>query len=1170
MRDHIWFRAQEKSLSTLVRPEARHLLGPLGVAPDPGTAEHIPTLARAIYDRLTERRLSWSVEPFRASEVQQGVRSARAILRGDHRASCLDISLLYAGCCLGHGLVPLVVVLDGHALVAVSLRDRVGHTTLARRFVSNMTGWWAQADEAALLRELGTEEAGRYLVVECTGATRMTATPSERLPETLDRRDGLLPFEAALRAGRRQLAVPQRPFLFALDVFVLRDYWLLGDAPVLGGATEPSVIGAAVQSLRTEDGEPGPSAEQLRTLADHGARTVPGYQAHCVAAWRTGRGARFDPLLPRMSVVSQREQGSPLGQAQSAVPRSLAEVLGAGSADVLVLLGSPGSGKTTLLHQVHADHSLAGLRRRDGAVSVLVPLRSHVPDGPDASPLTWLSRRLSRRHPGLPPLEDLLAQGDVLVLLDGLNELTSSAAVSRAELLTRWHRAVEEIVAAGPRNRVIASCRTLDYEAGLGGEEYRTDHITLLPPDPDDVVRALRLAVPETAGGKPRGHGEHREHAARGEDRETGEFEEAGEYGAAGETREDLVGVPDDELRRAAAIASTPYALRMLSDLLRGGEGPVSDRAQLFAGMLRAALRREHQRDNRALLYDDTLLDRADRRRLVHPAPAGTHELPGHRTFLPAYEQLALTMQQHVSGGAGEPLAVLERGEADRVLGAHADSDALVQLGFDLGVLDEDIPTGRLMFSHQLLQDYFSACALVRRGGIAAVLADRPSPHPADLPDAPPWEPLGPLPAGPWSEPVVLATVMSDRQSGLVAEIMDADLFTAARCAIEPGVTAGAPLTDELRRRLLATMTSDADLRVRLEAGRLLGRVGDPRFRTRKGPYGHYVPPELVVVPGGPYLVGWEGEAESSPVSTVRLDAFALGTFPVTNAEYACFLGSGGYDDLRWWPTESARRWLRGLDTRYGHRTHIRLLCRMWGENGVVNLQRQGYFSPAERDELLAYCRSDDDQLSRLAAERYPDEILRAPEHWTDPRFNGPNQPVIGLSFYEATAYTHWLAAQTGVPFRLPTEAEWEAAARGPEGRERPCADHSLWGHANTLDVRLRATSPVGMFPAAASPCGAQDMCGNSNDRTSSIYGPVVTDPPWLGHAYPYDATDGREDPEAPVTLWRIVRGTNWRNSQYPAGFRVASHPTNRGTGTGMRLAAPAEAADNSDGGEGS
>jgi iron(II)-dependent oxidoreductase len=131
------------------------------------------------------------------------------------------------------------------------------------------------------------------------------------------------------------------------------------------------------------------------------------------------------------------------------------------------------------------------------------------------------------------------------------------------------------------------------------------------------------------------------------------------------------------------------------------------------------------------------------------------------------------------------------------------------------------------------------------------------------------------------------------------------------------------------------------------------------------------------------------------------------------------------------------------------------------------------------------------------------------------------NHPVTETTWAGARAYCLWRGA------RLPTEAEWEAAARGLDDRLYP------WGNAAPdtarafVSNRTGETAEVGGRPASAGPFGTQDMAGSLAEWTSSLKLP-----------YPYDATDGREDPTRPGE--RVTRGGDYIYDSEPETLTVS------------------------------
>ncbi|NJP07020.1 MAG: formylglycine-generating enzyme family protein, partial [Chloroflexaceae bacterium] len=110
------------------------------------------------------------------------------------------------------------------------------------------------------------------------------------------------------------------------------------------------------------------------------------------------------------------------------------------------------------------------------------------------------------------------------------------------------------------------------------------------------------------------------------------------------------------------------------------------------------------------------------------------------------------------------------------------------------------------------------------------------------------------------------------------------------------------------------------------------------------------------------------------------------------------------------------------------------------------------------------------------------------PYYWDDSTLNGDAQPVVGVNWFEAVAYARWLSAQTGREYRLPTEAEWEKAARGPDGLIWPWGNEWRDGMANSNEAGHDVTIAVGNYPDGASPYGALDMAGNVWEWCSSSW----------------------------------------------------------------------------------
>jgi formylglycine-generating enzyme required for sulfatase activity len=263
----------------------------------------------------------------------------------------------------------------------------------------------------------------------------------------------------------------------------------------------------------------------------------------------------------------------------------------------------------------------------------------------------------------------------------------------------------------------------------------------------------------------------------------------------------------------------------------------------------------------------------------------------------------------------------------------------------------------------------------------------------------------------------------------------------------------------------------------------------------------------------GPTPDGYTGATplKESPAHQVTMSAFSIGKYEITNEEYAAFVDAGGYNNKEYWI----------IDEEYAEGP----------ETGWKWKEREQIVAPSYTNYVTGDAESWD---------------LTNDPYWQDLTYSSEaTSPVVGVSWYEAYAYCKWLSEQTGQTYRLPTEAEWEYAGRGPQSNIFPwgneylseaefCGEPGSGARANcwlkeesqsavaadysfistAMETGLEGdTVQVGSYPEGVSWCGAYDMAGNvmewSADWFSMLYYPrcIVTgktqDPPGPAMATP-------------------------------------------------------------------
>ena len=714
----------------------------------------------------------------------------------------------------------------------------------------------------------------------------------------------------------------------------------------------------------------------------------------------------------------------------------------------LALLGEPGAGKSTLLRRL----ARLAVQERIEDPSMPLPIFVSLSEHKSGSPKTFL-RRYWKQKLGFDGFDNALANEGLWLFLDGLNEMPSGNYRGQ---VGEWRSFLGDLPEA---TRVVIACRVADYGKGLD-----LPRLTIHEMDDERIRQFLNKRAPDRA--------------------------EA--------LWEALKNDRDEERGRMYELAQIPFWLVVISRL-SGKDGLPRNRVSLLDRSIDKWL--DYERDTRIgglKINDDQRV--AFKEAMIHLAWTG------------------LSRSQNYT---------FDINEARKLIGARQillDAEIAVQLAQDCNLLLVEPPDKpvKARFHHQLLQEYFAAHELARR-----FLARKNLTRLWKIPwrdwkfVRSEWDPLPPPPQTDWVEAVVLAAGMLDAEQSknFVLAVLPDNPPLAARCILESGLEN--EIGEEVKRRVQDRLQSDVEnplvrLPARLAAGKMLAKLGDPRLLKQRGEVQltgdekvTFLVPDWVNVPAGSFQMGTTSRqaqllrlqradvyASEQPVHIVQVSAFKMSRYPVTVAEYRCFMDAGGYQNDEYWKEENSLRW-RTAPLPFEESYYYQFIRTLRDQKEAVLKQvdalvRQGSWSPAQAESVRGDLNREDTDLrekwERLeTAKRDSSGRVVRPWLWDESQYIVNNQPVIGVSWYEACAYAAWLTEmlrkQGGISeqeeIRLPTEAEWEKAARGTSGRLWTWGN--LWNssYANSLEGRVSQPSTVGAYPRNKSPYGVEDMIGN-------------------------------------------------------------------------------------------
>ncbi len=798
-----------------------------------------------------------------------------------------------------------------------------------------------------------------------------------------------------------------------------------------------------------------------------------------------GREGVSPPLLKEV-YVSLRMSGTDAGL-EEARTLSIAEAFT--HHPCLLILGEPGAGKSTLmdwLTLVFTDQiSQPALRQTGNLLPVFLPLRNCVAD---EHPLHELMADPALLPVDVQPPEGffpaLLDKGRCLVLLDGLDEVIDERQRARAA------RKIDDLVCTYPDNRYVITCRTAGWKDGLLSGDFARLYVRDF--DDTDIARFVSGWYRAVRA---------RQVALRGDLSKEGQ---------------------EQEMKQAAKQAAGEAA--RLLDALKRNQGlyRLARNPLILSLIALVHLRRTRLPQGRAKLYQECLeilletWDSEDKALEVVGPSLGAKE-----TIL---KEIAYHFHSRGLSEAGHD--ELEALIAPLLPELHCPTDTaetLRQIEERSGILVSRA-IDRYVFAHRTLQEYL----------VARVLSDAPEKAGALLTH---------LNDEPWREVILLYSgLIGDRATALLEDILaqpdDAAhnlLILAGEClaedvrvssrtkaeAIERLKKAFGAATDPLTfARLGETLFTLGGEGVVVAFSNVLGSGTLPRRIAAARALG-----KLGARAGDPAAVATRLRAALEAEAASLRQAIALALADVGQADEETVAALKRTREDAACEVRAAALWAL-LELGQAEEDMVKIPAGEFlmgsGDEGPYADERPQYtlYLP---DHYIARTPVTNAQFARfMVAGGYQQrefwtaagwewkekEGRTQPRYWADRKRNRPDHPVVGVTWYEALAYARWLGGT------LPSEAEWEKAARGTDGRIYPWGNEFDKSKCNTNESGTKGTTPVGKYsPRGDSPYGCVDMAGNVWEWTRSL----VKD-------YPYDPGDGREDLQAGGSR-RVRRG---------------------------------------------